>query len=255
MVTGDTAQSWVDLDDPTRLDFEYMQRIAEVLQHTVLLRPSDQRIRAVHLGGGGFSLPRYLAAVRPHTAQIVCEPDVELLAEVRRVLPLPPRSGIKVREVDGRSGLAAMPADYADVVILDAFDGFQIPGLLATAEAFTEMGRVLTEDGVMIANLADQAPFTWLKRCLAGMAAVWPHLLVSAEPAVFRGRRFGNLVVVGSLGRLPAKTLGRVWSGVPFPYRLMAGAELSRWLESARPFSDTQPISSPGPGRRRTWFG
>ncbi|MBD5063804.1 spermidine synthase, partial [Xanthomonas citri pv. citri] len=79
-------------------------------------------------------LARYVAATRPTSPQIVCEPDAELTAEVRLKAPLPVRSGIKVRPVDGRSGVAAMREDFADVVILDAFDGARVPGDLVTVE-------------------------------------------------------------------------------------------------------------------------
>ncbi|MEZ5201786.1 MAG: fused MFS/spermidine synthase [Micropruina glycogenica] len=115
-----------------------------------------------------MTLPRWPAAVRPGTAQVVQgEPDLDLLAEVRR-LPLPPKSGIKVREVDGRSGLAAMPSDYADAVIVDAFDGLHVPGELATTEFFERPCRVLRSGGVLVMNLADE------RRCSAGRAPAWP---------------------------------------------------------------------------------
>ncbi|MBK8458861.1 MAG: fused MFS/spermidine synthase [Micropruina sp.] len=143
VVTGVTSQSWVDPADPLRLDFEYVQRIADLLRLTVLSRPAEERVRIVHLGGGGLTLPRFIAAVRPHTAQIVCEPDADLIAEVRRKLPLPRQSGIKIRDVDGRTGLAAMPEEYADMVIVDAFAGHSVPGELATREFFAEVRRRL----------------------------------------------------------------------------------------------------------------
>ncbi|NMD45200.1 MAG: spermidine synthase, partial [Propionibacterium sp.] len=105
--SGSTQQSWVDPDDPLRLEFEYVQRIAEALRATVLRRDPDLRLRLVHLGGGGMTLPRWVAAVRPGTDQVVCEPDAELVDEVRRKLPLDRGAGIRVRVTDGRSGLAA----------------------------------------------------------------------------------------------------------------------------------------------------
>ena len=253
--TGSTQQSWVDPDDPLRLEFEYVQRIAEALRATVLRRDGSVRLRVVHLGGGGMTLPRWLAAVRPGTAQIVCEPDVDLLAEVRRKLPLDRRSGIKVRTTDGRGGIAAMPSDYADALIVDAFDGLNVPGSLATLEFFAEAGRVLRPDGVLLMNLADQAPFGWARSCLAGIAATFPRLLLTAETAVWKGRRYGNLVALGSRSALPLAALETAAHQAMFGYRASSGAVLNRWLGAAEPFLDASPRDSPGPARGRGWFG
>ena len=65
---GDTDQSYVDLDDPAHLEFDYVQRIADVLD---ALAPPGARLRTVHVGGGAFTLPRYLTATRPGSAQVV----------------------------------------------------------------------------------------------------------------------------------------------------------------------------------------
>lgn len=253
--TGSTQQSWVDPDDPLRLEFEYVQRIAEILRTTVLQRERDVRLRVVHLGGGGMTLPRWLAAIRPGTAQVVCEPDTELLDEVRRKLPLGRHSGIKVRETDGRTGLDAMPADYADVVIVDAFDGLHVPGSLATTEFFAVARRVLRPSGLLIMNLADEAPFGWSGACLAGMSNAFRQLLVTAETAVWKGRRYGNLVVVAAATKLPIAGLEDASRHALFGYRALHGAALKRWIGGSRPFTDEAPRDSYGPTSGHTWFG
>ncbi len=254
VIHGATSQSWVDPDDPERLEFEYVQRIAAGLESTVLKRPVAERIRVVHLGGGGLTLPRWMAARRPQTAQIVCEPDVELTAEVRRKIPLPPRSGIKVRDVDARSGIAQMPDSYADAIILDAFVGAQVPADLATTEFFAEVRRCARPGAVFIANVAGESPFEWVKRFSAGVVALFRHVQVSAETAVWKGRRYGNLVLLGSASPLPIEDLARKSAAAPFPYRAISGRELVRWLGGYEPFSDTDSTLSPGPPGGRNWF-
>ena len=57
-----TDQSFVDPTDPLRLEFDYVQRIAEVID---TIAPTGERIRVVHVGGAGMTLPRYIAATRP----------------------------------------------------------------------------------------------------------------------------------------------------------------------------------------------
>jgi len=245
--TGITEQSWVDPSDPLRLEFEYVRRISEALHATVLVRPAAQRLRVVHVGGGGLSLPRYVEAVRPHTAQIVLEPDSALVAAVRARLPLPRRSGIKIRETDGRTGLAQMPDDYADAVIVDAFAGAVVPAELATVEFFADVARVLRGDGVMAMNLGDRSPFAWGRRCLAGVAESFGHVAVSAEVPIWKGRRYGNLVVLAAGRPLPVAQLERDLARAGFPYRLLTAGSLAAWVEAAPPFTGTDALPSPDP--------
>lgn len=254
VVSGPTSQSWVDPADPTRLEFEYVQRIAEALEHTVLLRPEGERVRVIHVGGGGLTIPRYVEAVRPHTAQIVLEPDVDLIDEVRTRIPLSRHSGIKIRPVDGLTGLSAMTDQYADAIVTDAFLGAQVPADLATAAYHAETRRVLRPGGVMVMNLTDKSPFAWARRCVAGIAGSYRHVLVSAESAVWKGRRFGNLVAVASSQPLPVATLDRLAARAAFPYRVAWGRQLQHWAGSAQPFTESDAEPSPEPGWARGWF-
>lgn len=251
---GATSQSWVDPEQPDLLVYEYVQHIALVLDATALRTPQDQRLRVIHIGGAGMSLPRWVAWRRPQTAQIVLEPDGALVAEVRNKIPLPPRSGIKVREVDGRSGVAAMPADYADVVILDAFDGAQVPGDLVTAEALDELRRIGRGENLVILNVTDRAPFHWGKRVAAGLQGLWPHVAMGAEAAVHKGKRFGNLVMVGAAARLDLQRIRRASSALPFGYRWLDSKELTAWVGGAEPLSDDASAPSPPPSGSKLWF-
>ncbi|KAA1420146.1 spermidine synthase [Mumia zhuanghuii] len=249
---GGAEQSHVDLADPSRLVFEYVQRIGDTLD---LLRPPPDRLAVVHVGGAGLTVPRYVAATRPSSAQVVLEPDADLTAYVREHLPLPARSGIKVRATDGRSGLAAMRDDYADVIVLDAFDGPVVPAELSTTEAFAEMARVLRPDGVLLANLADQAPFPYLRRAVAAARTAFAEVVASAEPATWRGRRYGNVLLVAGATSLPVSALQRRAASSAFPYRVLGGSDLLSALGGGAPFTDADASPSPAPPGGATYFG
>lgn len=251
---GATAQSWVDPNRPDRLIFEYVQHIAAILDCTLLARPRSERIRVIHVGGGGLSLPRWVEWRRPQTAQIVLEPDKDLMAEVRHKLPLGRQSGIKVRELDGLTGMAQMRDDYADCVIVDAFDEGRVPAELATWEWFADVVRVLRPGGLVMMNLIDAAPFDWARRCLAGMAAHCRHLMLGAEPAILRGRRFGNLVLTGSTVALPVAGIERRSASDPFPYRLLVNKGLAGWRGGAQAFNQADAEPSPVLAGRHFWF-
>ena len=68
---GRTDQSYVDLDDPLRLEFDYQQQIAVVSTRGAAGRAAAR----LHIGGAAMTLPRYVAATRPRSAQLVLEPD------------------------------------------------------------------------------------------------------------------------------------------------------------------------------------
>jgi spermidine synthase len=241
---GRTDQSYVDLDDPTRLEFDYVQRIVDVVE---TVAPPGERLSFVHVGGAALTLPRYLAATRPRSAQVVLEPDTELTELVRTHLPLPRQSGIKVRAADGRSGLAALRDDYADVVILDAFDGSQVPGELTTDVFLADVRRVLNSTGTLVMNVTDRGPFSYARRVLAGVLATFGHVLFSAEPATLKGRRFGNVVIAASDAGLPVEDIARRAGAAPYPYRVLHGARLVQLVAGAQPFTADDSASSPAP--------
>jgi len=235
--------SYVNPDDPMYLEFDYMQRIAEIVDQ---LAPPGERITAIHVGGAGMTLPRYIAATRPSSAQTVLEPDVSLTRAVRDVVPLPRRSGIKVRAVDGRAGIAAFRDGAADIVIVDAFAGSQVPAELSTREWFASVVRVLRPDGVVAMNVTDRAPLTYTRRLLATLSLAREPALCVVEPSTLKGRRFGNIIAAAG-PRLDVALLARQAARAAFPYRVLAGEDLRRWVGPARPLTDADPSPSPPP--------
>ena len=244
---GRTDQSYVDLDDPRRLEFDYVQRLADVLDSVI--EPAE-RLRVVHVGGAAMTLPRYIAATQPSSAQIVLEPDVELTAFVRRHLPLPVRSGIKVRDTDGRRGIAELRDGYADLVIIDAFVGARVPAELTTKEFLVDARRILSDHGVIILNLTDRGPLGYTRRVLAGVGQVFPHVLLCAESSTLKGRRFGNVIIAGGATALPCAAIAERAGQSPFPYRVLRGARLNQLLSDSKPFSIKDAEESPDPSSR-----
>jgi len=243
-------QSHVDLGDPTRLLFDYVRRIGDVIDAH---GPIGDPLKVLHIGGAALTLARYVATTRPRSAQVVLEPDVALIDQVRIRLPLPPRSGIKIRPVDGRSGIAAIRDQSQDLVILDAFADGRMPADLTTSEFFAEVRRVLVPDGRLVANLVDAAPFRHARRVLAGIRETLPEIVVTAEAATLRGRRQGNLVAVaGHLGGAEvALALEAAAARAGTPYRVLDGRAVSDTLGGSTPFSDADAEPGPDPAPAR----
>lgn len=247
---GGADQSWVDPDDPTRLEFDYVQRLATQIDAHA---PAGERLRVVHVGGAAMTLARYVAHTRPTSPQIVLEPDEELTAEVREKIPLPRNSGIKVRPVDGRAGIAAMREDFADVVVVDAFAGARVPGELVSVDFLADVRRVLHADGLLLFNVTDTHPFTWTRRVVAGLQLYFREVVMGAESATLKGRRFGNVVLAASNAAMPMDVLERASAGAMFPYRLVHGEHLDRLVGGAQPLHG-EGEWSPGPPAGRHFF-
>jgi SAM-dependent methyltransferase len=244
LLVNGTPQSHVDLDDPMHLEFEYVRRIGHVLD---LAAEPGRPIDAVHLGGGALTLPRYLAATRPGSRQRVMEIDEPLTELVRAHLPLPRQSRIRVRTADARAGLAALPTASADVVVSDVFAGARTPAHLTSVEYAAEARRVLRPDGTLAVNVADGPPLAFARRQAATLRAVFGSVCLLAEPGTLRGRRFGNLVAVGSDVELPIAALIRRCAGDPMPSRVVVGDDLDRFVGAARPVHDADAVASPEP--------
>ncbi len=233
------AQSHVNLDDPTDLEFDYLRRIADVVDCL-----PEGPLDALHVGGAACTLPRYITATRPRSRQLIFDADGELIALVREQLGL---KELKVRVADGREGVAGRYDDSADLIVVDAFERGVLAGGLATVEFTTEVARVLRHAGTYIANISDGPKLPFLRRFLATAGAVFPHLAILAEPAILRGRRFGNVVIAASRTELPVAALTRRAASSPYPARCVHGPDLDRLRGSAAPITDSAPMPSPVP--------
>ncbi len=253
VVVDGHAQSYVDLSDPTRLEFDYVTHLAAAID---ALSPAGP-LRVTHIGGAGLTLARWVAVTRPASSQVVLEPSAELTAAVRRELPLPRGHRIRVRPVTGEAGLAALRDASADVVLLDAYAGGRVPAALAAPSFLGACARVLAPDGVLLANLADEPGLRWVARVEATARGVLPQTAYIAATEVLKGRRFGNVVVVASRAPLDVDALRRAVARLPFPAGVLDSAQVRRRGGGARPFGETTAeggaVASPEPPAAGAW--
>lgn len=241
---GGVPQSYVDVDDPTHLEFDYVRRLADVLD---AIAAPGMPLRVVHVGGAALTLPRYVAATRPGSRQLVLEVDGALVELVRARLPWRRGSGIRVRVAEGRTAMRGLPDAAAAAVVVDAFTDGRVPEHLTTRECMRDAARVVGPDGVFLLNVADGPPLRYWRRVAAAALAVWPQVAVVADPGVLRGRRFGNVVLAGSAAPLPLPAMTRAAAGAAFPARVVDAEALTRLVAGARPSTDADPAASPTP--------
>ncbi|HWF82222.1 MAG TPA: fused MFS/spermidine synthase [Streptosporangiaceae bacterium] len=253
LLVGGTAQSHVDLDDPLYLEFDYMRRFGSIAD---LIAPAGAPVRALHLGGGGLTLARYIAATRPGSAQLAVDSDAPLVELVRRALPIaqPARKAgradagrVRVRVGDARTVLEHLGQACFDLVIADLFVGGSTAAHLTSAEFTTAVARVLTPGGVYAVNIGDGPPLAHARSRVSAARCSFRHTCLIADSAVLKGRRFGNLVLAASGQALPIAGLDRRTAADPFPARLMYGPELDKFTAGAMPITDSRPEPSPLP--------
>jgi spermidine synthase len=244
LFTDGIPQSQVDVEDPGYLEFEYVRRIGHIAD---LAFPAGEPLRVLHLGGGGLTLPRYLAHTRPGSRQLVAELDVPLTELVRKHLPLPAGHSIRVRAADAREVLESVRAATYDLVISDVYAGAKTPFHLTTAEAARAAARALRTGGVYAVNVADGPPLQQARRAVATIRSEYKETCMIAEPSVLRGRRLGNLVLAGSDRPMPYAELRRAAASDPFPARVLDGDDLARFASGAPVITDETNVPGNDP--------
>ncbi|WP_235928302.1 fused MFS/spermidine synthase [Goekera deserti] len=235
LVLDTLRHSYVDLDDPTYLEFEYVRAIASV---TDAMAPAGEPLSALHLGGGGLTLPRYLATVRPGTTSEVLEVDPGVLAVDEAELGVRTSEQLRVRIGDARVGLAEQAAGTRDLVVGDAFGGLSVPWQLTTTEALDLVSRAMTPEGVYAANLIDNPPLEFVRAELATLAEVFEHVALVARAPVLAGDDGGNVVAVASHQPLPIGGIEAALAQQDLAWQVAEGAELDRFVGQAPVLTD-----------------
>ena len=231
--------SHVDLDDPTYLDFEYMRWMQPVFEVGFPAQDFDGRarkLRVLHLGGGGCSMARWVAASYENARQVVVELDGKLAELVRTSFEVPRAPLVRLRVGDAGQVLPTLSDDSRDVIIRDVFAGNTTPHELTTVAYAQHAQRVLDTGGVYLINCGDTADLAGAKAEAATLASVFEHVAMVADPPMLKGRRYGNIVFIASDSPL---ALGPVFERslrtAPLPANLVSGAAVTKFIGGAEP--------------------
>ena len=229
--------SYVDLDDPTHLQFDYAKVVVSAIDTAY---PEGLPLRVYHIGGGGLTLPRYLEQVRPGTSSLVSEIDPGVVKIDTEQLELKTGHGIEVRVEDARLGIGRLADDSHDLVLGDAFGGVSVPWHLTTREMVREIARVLTEEGVYVINLLDYGPLGFARAEVATLTEAFDHVALATEAdTLTQGEKAGgNLVVIASNRPLDIASIGTRISERSADWKVITGAELVAWTGDAAVLTD-----------------
>ncbi|MFI5806799.1 fused MFS/spermidine synthase [Streptomyces sp. NPDC051561] len=258
LVLDGVRHSYVDLADPTHLEFTYVRAVASAVDAVF---PEREPLVAHHLGGGGLTLPRYLAATRPGTRNVVSEIDSGVVRVDHTRFGSPdPRTEVRVE--DGRLGLRRLDPGSRDLVVGDAFGGVSVPWHLTTAEALAEVRRVLTTNGLYVANLIDHGDLAFARAEVATLRATFKQVSLLGRPADIgtgsSGTRVGgNFVVLASNSHRPVdlRATQEALDARHTGWRIATGAALTTWIADAQPLTDdfapVDQLLQPSPRRSR----
>jgi hypothetical protein len=249
LVVDGTPQSHVNLEDPTVVYFEYIQRMTHVIDE---LAVPGEAITAVHLGAGALTLPRYIEATRPGSRQQVIELERDLVDFVRDTLPWQRGASIRVRYGDAREVVAKLPGGLrgtADLLVIDIFSGARTPAHVTSVEFYRSAAALMKASGVVLVNIADGPGLAFARGQASTLLAAVEHVAVLAEAQILKGRRYGNLVLVGSARPLPLDWMPRLLAAGPHPAKVVSGRELTNWIAGAPIVTDATAVPSPPPAR------
>ena len=192
LVLDRVRNSYVDLEDPTYLEFRYVQVIADVIDAAT----DDPGLTSLAIGGGGFTLPGYLEATRPQSTNIVLEIDPELVEIGAESLSL--GDEIDVRVGDARIEIREIADGSVDVVIGDAYSGASVPWHLTTREYAGEVARVMDDDGVYVINIIDGGERRFVRAEARTLLEVFSEVILLAPQTYVSGDSGGNYILAAS---------------------------------------------------------
>ena len=192
------VQSGMYLDDPIELYAEYTRYYAL----GSALHPKAARV--LMLGGGGYSVPKWLLAGRSGldgaalTLDVVeLDPGMTRLAREYFHLPDDPR--MRVHHEDARRFLTTNAQQY-DLIFVDVFNSYySIPFQMGTKEAAQALRQVLAPGGMMIMNIISSysGENGLLFRSIhAAMATAFPELHVFAVHSPERLDEVQNIMLL-----------------------------------------------------------
>ncbi len=149
----DLVHGYVDLSDPSHLEYEYEQVYGQIAR---LFAGGRETLSAFFIGGGSYTFPRWVQHEWPGSRCDVAEIDPLVLEANHQAMGLPRDTTIRTYVGDARVVVNRLPARRQyDLILGDAFNDLAVPWHLTTLEFHRKLRQILRADGVVLTNIID----------------------------------------------------------------------------------------------------
>ena len=198
------VHSYVDLEDPTFLG-HYDKIFADIVTYIAKGNPGP---RVLFIGGGGYTMSRYLEEVYPQSTLEVIEIDPEVTRVAFDYLGLLPDTRIVTYNQDARMVVPELPEGQYDFIIGDAFNEFSVPYQLTTREFNEQIQRLLKDDGIYATNVVDKLHSGgFLRAYVNTLQRTFPYVYVIHDRSGWEDDTRALYVVAGSFQPLSSAAL------------------------------------------------
>jgi spermidine synthase len=153
LILDHLIHSYTDLKDPLYLEYEYIRIYEEMVRWQAGKRKS---FKTLFIGGGGYTLPRFIEAKYQQAEIDVVEIDPEVTRTAKKYLGISENTKIHSFNEDGRwYVMNCKEKGIYDFIFGDAFNDLSVPYHLTTQEFAMQLKMLLKPDGLLLANVID----------------------------------------------------------------------------------------------------
>lgn len=152
LVLDRLVHSYSSLTNPRKLVYGYEQVYAEA---TAYQARRHNPLKALFIGGGGYTFPRYMEAVYPGSRLDVIEIDPGVTQVAYDLLGLAADTTVATYNEDARMYLKRPATVKYDLIMGDAFNDYSVPYHLTTREFNDRVAAWLADDGLYMVNMID----------------------------------------------------------------------------------------------------
>ncbi len=200
------VHSYNAVGDPLKLRYSYEQVGAELAQY---LMDRDGKLDALFIGGGGYTLPRYLETLWPNAKVDVAEVDPAVTRVAFERLDVPASPNIVSYNMDARQYLFSMAhGKRYNFILGDAFNDFSVPYHLTTKEFNQLVKEHLADDGVYMLNLIDGGNLPFASAVMRTLRSVFPYIYFLPVNKAYENIQRNTMLVLASPQPLNLGKLG-----------------------------------------------